>query len=83
MAAQPARATLAAASSAMNDHRTLSPISEHPIPISKSRRAGSNSTLIANVTHRCPRRKTEWRVEAVGRDDRRRVDPVFVGEASI
>ena len=38
------------ASSAMNDHRTLSPISEHPIPISKSRRAGSNSTRIAEVT---------------------------------
>jgi hypothetical protein len=41
---------MATASSAMNDHRTLSPISEHPIPISKSRCAGSNSTLLAKVT---------------------------------
>ena len=64
VAAQPARATMATASSAMNDHRTLSPISEHPIPISKSCRAGRTRRSLPRLRRRCPRRKirlAEWR----------------------
>jgi hypothetical protein len=54
VAAQPARATMATASSAMNDHRTLSPISQHPHlttpdQISESGRPAPNSTLIAEI----------------------------------
>ena len=74
VAAQPARATLAAASSAMNDHRTLSPISEHPIPISKSRRVELDAHCrgYAAAVHAARFVLLRGVVEAVGRDGLRR-----------
>lgn len=64
VAAQPARATMATASSAMNDHRTLSPISEHPIRSPSPAAPGRTRRSLPRLRRRCPRRKIRlavWR----------------------
>ena len=86
MEAQPARAPIATASSAMNNHRPLSPISEHPIRYPSPTAPRRTRRSLPRSRRRCPRRKIGLQcgvVEAVGRDGLRRVDPAFVDEASM
>jgi hypothetical protein len=86
VAAQPARAPIATASSAMNNHRPLSPISEHPIRYPSPTAPRRTRRSLPRSRRRCPRRKIGLQcgvVEAVGRDGLRRVDPAFVDEASM
>jgi hypothetical protein len=62
--AQPGRATMTTASSAMNDHRTLSPISEHPIRYPSPAAPGRTRRSLPRLRRRCPRRKIRlaaWR----------------------
>jgi hypothetical protein len=70
----------------MNDHRTLSPISEHPIPISSPAapvELDAHCRGYAAAVQAARFGLPSGVVEAVGRDGLRRVDPAFVDEASM
>jgi hypothetical protein len=84
VAAQPARAPIATASSVMNNHRPLSPISEHPIRYPSPAAPRRTRRSLPRSRRRRPRRNIGLQcgvVEAVGRDGLRRVGPAFVDKA--
>jgi hypothetical protein len=72
---------MATASSAMNDHRILSPISQHPFSYPSPAAPGRTRRSLPRLRRRCPRRKIRLVVWRGGHDGVRRVDPAFVDEA--